>query len=271
MNHKKQEFLKSIILSILVLASLLQVGILWGYQSHGLPFNFLSAFFSTMGANSLVDIDKAKGEYFLPYQVIVSEGFDASHWIVARKTDTYNKLWNEAKSYLKDILGSKTEIVPTDELWGDIVTKKAVIFEFKANIKLNLMDFFLDIPNATSNFPSGITKIAILPWDDINDNVNTIYILDDSKVYKCNTPIRDGQMKKDDYKAIIDKLTQDSSQRSYSVIKELIPDGKKALYPIREDILIANETSNIFENYHNISFSTSENLSLSKGSGSCGS
>ncbi len=235
MNRTNKERLKSFILTILVISSLIQVGILWSYQNHGFPISFISGFFNASAVNVPVD---ASG-YIKPLRVVVSEGYDGSHWAVYRNRDEYNKLWDEAKSYITDIMYSSqlqghVEAF-SDNAWGKLVTGRAFIFEFRINVKTDILSLMRGENTVLTGDFTGVSKIIISPWDDINNNV-TIYILDSdsSRIHSYVLPIKPGRMPKDSYNSIIDKLKRDASLRSYNVMAE-------ANFIKREDFSINND------------------------------
>lgn len=233
MNRFGKEALKSYLLLVLLITSILQVGILWIYQNHGFPSNFFTAIFPSHPLTSSTDGQ----EYFKPYRISVSGG-NYAHWVIAPKRELYSKIWNEVKdNYLKSILlNDKPVPLSPEEQWGNIVTQKAVILSFKANIKADLLSWFLGISEITSKEASGVYKIAILPWKDINNNL-TIYIQDETKIYKYITPIRDKWLTREQYDGIFDSLRQDAGLKVYNVITEINP-GNKVHYPMSQDTLV---------------------------------
>lgn len=180
-----RERIKTYILLFLVVTSLVQIGILWSYQNHGFPIGFLSAFFVSKGS-SIPGIDNiTREEYFVPYRIIVSNG-NESHWVIRSSDLNFSNLWNDAKSCLKQILGSKQSPGMTSEDWGDLVTKKGLVFEFKASIRQDLLRWFLDMPEASSENMPGLHKMMIAQGFENNINV---FLLDRDRVYRYTLPV----------------------------------------------------------------------------------
>ncbi|NJD01680.1 MAG: hypothetical protein FIA99_03560 [Ruminiclostridium sp.] len=185
MKHVNKERIKSIVLIILFVISLIQVGILWTKQSHRLPISFLSGIFST--PQITVSDEITRNELFVPYRLILSSG-EYSHWILDRNNPLYKQFWEEVKFYLAAILkGDLSPLAGVTESWGDITSKRGFVFEFKTEIRPDLLKWFLGNPESTVEIPA-VYKIMIIP-DSTNDSLNTIYIYDinnntNKKVYK---------------------------------------------------------------------------------------
>ena len=243
------ERLKFYILIILIVTSLLQVGILWSYQNQGLPFNFMSIFTNSTNAKAMNDFALVQKDYFVPYSMIVSEDYHQSKWVLGKNDKEYDQLWNEAKFYLKTVLKSQPdEIVPLSD-WGRLIDKRAFVFEFKTNIKVNLLEEFLNISDVPQTAPSGVYKMIISPWDNVNYNSTTIYIRDDSQIYAYNLFInQNGSLNdKDEYSAIISNLNLNASTE-YGLIKEFDPNSQKGF---NSDLLCVM-SSNKYKKFSNV-------------------
>lgn len=258
---KKKERFKSYILLILILTSFIQVGILWDYQNHGLPINFLSGIFGNAGLAFSDADDAAREGFFVPYRISVSNG-DESHWVISRNDDLYRRLWDEAKEYLRDVLASRQaqQSMASDE-WGNLVIKKVFVFEFKFNIKYDLLKWFLNAPGTQAAESRGLYKMVISPGENVNENKITIYILDDAGIRVYAVPLRKNGMSYRDYENIISKLEQakDREFKEYTLAQELRLTGKFAISP---DVLCVVKGSEYkFREYWNISFGVPEKLS----------
>ncbi|NSW90775.1 MAG: hypothetical protein HPY74_08905 [Firmicutes bacterium] len=225
MIYISKEKVKSIVLALLILSSIIQVGILWVYQSHRLPFNFFSVVFNRNNMNDTTDIGKkAKNEIFIPYRIIASNGNDA-HWLIKEEEDIFYKLWDEGQEYLKRILSSDNVQAVNVNMWDNLVVRKSFLFEFRAGIKTSLVKWFLNIAGTSSEHPESIYKILILPDEDINKN-NTVYILSEKNLYKYVFPFQKNDMSVEDYNGIIRQLEADRSLVQYNIIKEIDPENK---------------------------------------------
>lgn len=181
MNHINKERIKSILLIALLVLSLIQVGILLSYQSHRFPISFLAGIFG----NSQVQVsdEMTREELFIPYRLVIANG-ENSHWTPDRRDQIYKSLWDEAKTYLVEIVkGSISPSSDNQENWGDITSKRGYVFEFKIGILPDLLKWFLGNSSSTVDIPA-VYKIMIIP-DNSNASLNTIYIYEmNGKVYK---------------------------------------------------------------------------------------
>jgi hypothetical protein len=117
----------------------------------------------------------------------------------------------------------KGEIIDPDiEDWYTLIDDKAFVFEFKTNIKIQLLKNFLDISEISPVSPTGIYKMIISPWKDTtSSNYNTIYINDGINIYTYNMPFNsDGQLyDKDKYDEIITDYSLKEDIIHYSFLK----------------------------------------------------
>lgn len=267
MNHNRFERLKAYIVLVLLISSCIQVGILWGYQSqnHGFPISFLSGIFAGGGVSNSVESE----EFFRPFTIVASS--NASYRVIDRKNSAYIKLWDDLrKNYLPLLLNTKPvedSVIPfSDDEWGDIIAKSGFVFDFKTSISTDILSEFLNKSGNSNKELTGIYKIAVLPWEDINNNL-VMYIRDDSKISQYIFPIK-GQLNRDGYEAILDKTMQDNNLREYSVIRGLDPGKKvdldnKRLYPIASDILLAL-TLPKYDPMHEVTSSVPDSFAIDK-------
>ena len=88
-----KERIKLLLLAVLIASSLIQLGVLWRYQGHGLPFNFIGAVLHTDGSESDADLDKmAREEFFVPYRITASAGYDKPRWVLNKTNYNYMNL-----------------------------------------------------------------------------------------------------------------------------------------------------------------------------------
>ncbi len=171
MNHVNKERVKSIIIIVLFVLSLLQVGILWVYQSHRLPISFLAGIFG--GSQIQVSDKMTRDELFVPYRLVVSNG-DSSHWTLDRSNPIFKTLWNETKTYLNSIAeGGLTNSGDSSGAWGDITSRAGFVFEFKEGLSPELVKWFTGNPNSQVELPV-VYKIMVIP--DNNEGSSTLYI-----------------------------------------------------------------------------------------------
>lgn len=266
-----REKIKSFILVILILGSFIQVGILWDYNGHGLPINFLYSFASRSVHSSEKALKERRAEVISPYRIMVSAGLEEPHWILNSGTEfqnEYEKLWTEAQYYLKSILNSENIINESSmhyREWDELSAKKGVFFEFKSAFKPGAFAYFLDIAGSQGGDLESIQKILISPWDDINYNFFSVYISDgSSKLKKYIIQAKTSNLKKSYYDELLLKLGQKSesgSVRSYSIIKDT---KNTVLYPARKDIPIIIEGGK-FEYFSSLNWAVPENLLAKNG------
>ncbi len=239
-----KEKIKSFILIFLIASSLFQVGILWNYQNHGLPFNFLAIFSGSVVNSQEKVLDELKEELLEPYRIIVSEGYDESHWIISREGETendYNLLIEEAGYHLKSIAASKNikKVTETDLKWEDIITKKSVVFEYKTALKPRVLSYLLGTPEDYPDGFSGVNKMIVTPWEDINYNSDVVYLLDaNGKVFRYIISLSRDNLGREGYDQLVARLqamTRANRLRSFNIIAEM---NRALPYPAAQDIPI---------------------------------
>jgi hypothetical protein len=183
MDHKLREHVKLAAIIALIIMSILQVGILWGYQNQRIPTSFLSAIFGSKPAQ--VSDQMTRDNLFVPYRLAISNG-ESLHWMISKDNVIFKPLWTEAKTYLTDI--AKGKLTPDSSgavKWGDISSKRGFMLTFKADIKPGLLKWFLDVKGNQTGMPD-IKKIMLIPGGD-DENAGVMYILDDKEnIYNYN-------------------------------------------------------------------------------------
>lgn len=182
MSRFLKERIKSWLLVGLVAVSFVQIGILWNYQSHGLPFNFISAFFtggSQAGGTDTVE----KSDVFSPYRLMFSSG-NGAYYILGEDDPNYGVIWEDARYSIKEALSRRPDEIMAGENWDSLIEKRAYIIQFKAVINTSLVSWFLDVRATAQEFPGTINKILVRPGDGSYNNVNTVYLFDGSRIYR---------------------------------------------------------------------------------------
>ncbi|MGI6778236.1 MAG: hypothetical protein ACOX7R_09565 [Acetivibrionales bacterium] len=260
MYRINRERIKTYILMVLIALSIIQVGILLDYQSHGFPTNFLQAFLDKINVVSPDSSEKAREKYFNPYRVIASNG-NGSHWLLPREGEAFTQLWQEGASYLSRVLDDKPALVLPAEEWENLVTKRTFIFEFKSNIDSNLLKWFLSKSGSDTPELDSVYKMAMLPWEDINHGTNTIYLKDGKAIYKYLIRFNPGGMDRDKYSNLMTSFEtgKEYQDKLYKVIKELDPERKR-LKNIDPDIPVA-AIGPKFRSYKKLRWFIPENVS----------
>lgn len=239
----KKERIKLILLVFLIATSILQVGILWSKQNHGLPTHFLQAFLWWKDARTHnVDVDEMKREYFYPYSIIASEGPSQNHWVLSPNSDYYKELWEEAQSYLSTILWSKniqyrTEEAASEDRWSELVKKRGFLYEFKVSFDRQLLSWLLDTGNVSENDSWTMNKMLVLPWEDVNNSC-IIYIYNGKKLFKYAITIDAKSMARNEYDGILSKLAQQKDLVKYNITTEFLSAAAKGKFSARKDMMI---------------------------------
>jgi len=235
--------LKNFLLISLILTCIIQVGILWDFNAHGFPFNFVRAFRESM-ASVPESVKKMQTELFTPKRIIVSTGAYQSNWIINKEGESqsiFKDLWEDTKIYLKNIITDENIVSSkaSDEKWSEIVQKKSISIEFDTPMSQDMIGYFIG-KKVKSNIGAAIVKIVIAPWDSDSYNSNVIYLLDsNSRVYKYIISMSDKSLKREYYDAKIDDLSKQQQQgniRNYMIFSE---SKIKVSYPIRQDMLVS--------------------------------
>lgn len=234
----KNERLKSYILLFLILLSVIQVGILWSYQTHGFPISFFTEIFSR-ASSAASDSQAVNAEFLKPYRIIACNG-GTDHWLLDRNDAYYTRIWDEAQECLKIALSQKQHNVEPSGNWGEVIARKGFVFEFRSNIPSALLQWFFKQKDISSGAPSGVFKMALLPSEDINNNSALLYLLDDkgSKLFKYEIPYSAKAVSSTDYAEILDNFEKDAGykSRSYMITRDLY--GRNSRSKINPDILV---------------------------------
>jgi hypothetical protein len=243
MRGINRERIKSIAIIGLLLTSLIQVGILWGYQSQGTPTSFLLGFWPFGRAEQKLSDDEAREKLFAPYRLIISNG-DSSHWLVSRQDPLFRQIADEALGYLKSITEGSLGRSKPSENWGDVSSKQGFILEFKAAVGPDLLKWFTGASKVAGDAPS-VLKMMIKP-DSVNESLSEIYILSPDGglgMYFVNNSERPQSMQ--------DMLTayeegSEKAHRNYTSMR----DGNLDKYkPYEPDVLYAVKSPELWSYY----------------------
>jgi hypothetical protein len=236
--------LKNTLLITLILTCVIQVGILWDFNAHGLPFNFFKAF-QNWKVSASAPVKKMQAELFTPKRIIVSTGAYQSNWIINKEGDSqsaFKELWEDAKIYIGNIIADEniesSKVI--DEKWSDIVQRKSISIEFDTPMSQDMIGYFIS-KKVKNNSGAAIVKLVIAPWDSDNSyNSTVVYSLDsNSRVYKYTISMSDKNLKRGYYDSKIEELTKQQEQgtiRNYMVFSET---KNKVSYPIRQDMMVS--------------------------------
>ncbi|HHW21346.1 MAG TPA: hypothetical protein GXX26_00480 [Clostridiaceae bacterium] len=294
MKTEKKEKIKTRILILLVILSIVQIGIHWNTQTQGLPFNFISAFFTGNGKALSLDVETLKEKYFKPEAVIISIG--TNHWKLDERDSQYQKVWKDVRdNYLPVMIRQKAEKILPKEEWLNIIRLRCVKIDFFINWPGNIVHWFEEIKPGDSKNIEGIKSMAIVPEDNVNKGINTVYIYDEKQVYRYQVDLKSEFLPKSYYAQLADELTSKNRPRqsllssypnfvsdndifvpkqgeqgyNYSPIEVSIPEpvilnmANIENYSIQDSILLQQKESlsaQYTENSDNVLFTDTENL-----------
>lgn len=209
---EKKEKIKTRILILLVILSVIQIGIHWNKQTQGLPFRFISTIFSSNGKPVSLDIETLREEYFKPEAVIVSIG--SNHWRLDERDAEYDKVWKDIRdNYLPLMIKQKAENILSKEEWLKIIRSRCVRIDFAINWPGSIVHWFEKAkPVDAKNF-EGIRSIVIVPDDNVNQAVNTVYVYDEKQVFRYQIDIKNEFLKKSYYSKLADELSNKNIPR----------------------------------------------------------
>lgn len=231
MNKQISEKLKTWLLAILFLTGVIQVGIHMSLQAQGFPFPFVNAIFSlgssvTSELKDLSDseLKAARETYFKPDNIIVSISLDSDQWILPEKQTYYQSIWNDARQYyLPVILSKKPDKILTGDDWVLNTNKTCTVIDFSTRLPSELIAWFEGISSSGNYSFKAIKSIAILPLENVNETVNTVYVYDEKAVYVYNIQIDPNALPKQYYRNLPDILKNQDEIISASTLGDAFP------------------------------------------------
>jgi|GEM_PF-340138 len=233
MKRQKRERLKSGILVLLAFLCMVQIGILWN-QTQGFPFNFLlEAIFADNGYNQ-VDVEQVKDNYFYPENIVImADRF--SQWILNDQHFPYHVIWNDIKeNYLPEICRLKPKRIYPASMWSELMNLSSIRIDFPAKYPNSMLLWFTGIKTGNPTF-NGIRGIIVVPQENVNITVNTLYVYDESNVYMYHIEINEDMRPKAYYSGLADEMRNQTDIEPMSAIGKAFPDFADPLY---EDIPI---------------------------------
>lgn len=224
MRNKKREKLKTYILTILIITSILQIGIHWNIQTQGLPFPFFQRVFSENERKGpKLNIDLFKGQYFKPKNIIVS--VSTTHFRLYESDSQFEKAWNDVRdNYIPAMIKQKPDRVLPKEEWPALIGSRCVRIDFDINWPSSIVYLLEETnPGETKGF-EGIKSIAIMPKADVNETVNTVYIYDEVQIYKYSINIEKDFMPKNFYSELESVSNRKPGLRLLSVVSNFYSD-----------------------------------------------
>jgi regulatory protein YycH of two-component signal transduction system YycFG len=212
MKTEKKERIKTRVLVLLVALSIIQIGIHWNNQTQGLPFNFISSIFSGNGKTLSLDVETLKEKYFKPEAVIVSIG--TNHWRLDERDTQYHRVWKDIRdNYLSVMIRQKAEKILPKEEWLKIIRSRCVRIDFLVNWPGGIVHWFGNTKPGDSKSFEGIQSIVIVPDDNVNQTINTVYVYDEKQVYQYQVDLKNEFLPKSYYSKLADELTNKNKPR----------------------------------------------------------
>lgn len=190
MRSKKREVLKSQILLILIITSVVQIGIHWNMQTRGLPFPLITQFFSDNGrkSNTKMDIDLFKEQYFRPQNIMVS--VSTTHFRMYESDPQYDKVWEDVReNYIPDMIKKRPNKIVSKDQWSTITGSRCVRIDFDINWPSSIVYLLEETKPGDIKGFDGIKSIVIMPMADVNETVNTVYVYDENQIYQYSIDI----------------------------------------------------------------------------------
>jgi hypothetical protein len=208
MRNKKREVLKTQILIILLITSVVQIGIHWNMQTQGLPFPLISQIFNSNGIkNQKMDVDLFKEQYFRPERIIIS--VSTTHFRLYESDTQYDKVWHDIRdNYIPELIKKKPDkILPKDQ-WEAITGSRCVRVDFDINWPSSIVYLLEKTRPGENKYFDGIKTIIIMPKADVNETINTVYIYDENQLYQYSIDIAKDFLPKK-YYSDLEKISQD--------------------------------------------------------------
>ncbi len=206
MRKDKKERIKTRILIILIVASVIQLGIHWNMQTQGLPFHFVSKIFTGNGRTANLDVDSLRNQYFMPKTIMVS--VSTSHWRIDERDPQFKKIWEDIRdNYLPLIVKQRPDKVLPKEEWASITGARCIRIDFDATWPSNIIYWLSEAKPGDIKSFEGIKSIAITPQLDVNETVNTLFIYDENQIYQYQVNIKNEFVPKRYYSNLADEIS----------------------------------------------------------------
>lgn len=276
MRKDKKERIKTRILILLIVTSVIQLGIHWNMQTQGLPFNFISKIFAANGRTANLDVESLRNQYFVPETIMVS--ISTSYWRLDARDSQFEKVWEDIRDhYIPAIIRQKPDKILPKEQWAAITGARYIRIDFNATWPSNVISWLAEAkPSDTKGF-EGIKSIVIAPQLDVNETVNTLFIYDENQIYQYQVNIKKEFLPKRYYSSLADELSSKNkpslrllaSVSNFTSDKEIfvaLNDGRGSAFStiraVIPDEIVLNRTN--MENYNiqdNILLDKKESLS----------
>lgn len=221
MTEQKKERIKTCLLIILIVASLIQIGIHWHEQAQGFPFS-LWTWLGFNGKSETSDVGEQKDKYFSPSDITVFIN-PFTQWITHKDNKYYDAVWNDLKQYyLPYILSHKPEKVFDKGKWIELLNESCTVVNFSFNVPREMFSRFIDIKGSSQAY-SSVKSIAIIPQENVNETVNPVCLFDGTNVYMYPVNIDPNALPKQFYRELPEQLRNEEDLFSMSSISQAYP------------------------------------------------
>lgn len=174
------ENLKSFILTILILSSLILTGGLWFDNYQGLSL-LVSSFHNDMLAKlgSEKEISIVHDKIIMPYKVTIINP-EKNKWIFYESDSVHKNAWDIMKNRLNSVTEGTEIITGKVKEWDSLFTRKSMVFEFGGPVEFDILRLVIpQLPKESTAFDN-VEKIGITKSLD----GNTVYILQNDGIKK---------------------------------------------------------------------------------------
>ena len=178
------------LLLALVAASIFQVGILWSESNEGFMVPFAAG--TTAGHDSGarasrhdLELSEFASIVLNPYRITISDGgqfTQGAHYLISRKSDLFSIINARCRAFFEDIMTITPETDLPVELWGDLVSNRGVLVEFREAIPQDVIKWLIGRQDTAQGTPAEINKLLIVPEEISGRYSICLYILADDRI-----------------------------------------------------------------------------------------
>ena len=182
-----KERVKSVLLFILLLSSIVQVGMLWNDLEHSFPRSFFSdllpGWFGQTEELSGADNGLPAGAEIIikPYTITVCDG-EESHYLLPRKSEAFAQMLSFGMLFYEEILTVRPTLELPLEDWGKLVSRKGVLLDYKVPIRRSMLQWTIDLVHSAAGAPAEIEKLLVTVNDGADGQTVRIYVRTSSQI-----------------------------------------------------------------------------------------
>jgi hypothetical protein len=202
--------------------SMVQIGILWN-QTQGFPFTFLLETIFSDNRNEHVNIERVKDYYIYPESIVVfSNSFN--QWILTDRNLSFQVIWDDIRhNYLPAILRTKPRRIYPADMWAGLKDMSSIRIDFAVKYPNSMLLWIAGLNSGSPSF-NGIRSMIVLPQENVNVTVNTLYVYDESNVYMYHIEIKESMRPKAYYSGLGAEMRSQTEVMPMSAIGETFPD-----------------------------------------------